>query len=197
MPMPRGNEIQSYLGASWRLMRGKPEALRQLDLSADGFWNSFYAFVVALPPLFVMWTSQATRIAPDGAAERFGIVLRLGLVELAIWVAQALLIAYVIYWIGARDRAIAFVVANNWGGALLAWGLLPLTLLVALVPATSGLGLLVMLVVQLVLSWRLNNAALGMGGAMATGAVASMVGITIIVGELLGALLAIPQPVPV
>ena len=55
--MPPGDDIQKYLYGAWQLLLGRREGMKLLDLSADGFWNSFYAIVLALPAMFVGWVS--------------------------------------------------------------------------------------------------------------------------------------------
>ena len=59
--MPSVEDIQQYLTGAWRMMMGKPDGLRLLDISADGFWNSFFAIVVALPALIVGWVGRRQR----------------------------------------------------------------------------------------------------------------------------------------
>ena len=39
------------------------DGLRLLDLSVDGFWNSFFAIVIALPPLAVSWVGAANDLS--------------------------------------------------------------------------------------------------------------------------------------
>lgn len=65
--MPSVEDIQRYLTGAWRMMLGKTDGLRLLDLSADGFWNSFFAIVVALPPLVVSWVGAANVMATASA----------------------------------------------------------------------------------------------------------------------------------
>lgn len=195
MPMPGGDEIQNALRASWRLMQGKPDAVRQLDLSADGFWNSFFAFVVAIPPLFVFWTGEAIEQAPAAFGERVGIILRLIVIEAASWAGPILLIAYGLYRFGRHDRVAAVVVANNWGGALLAWFILPVILITAILPTESGLGpvlMLLMLIAVLVLSWRLNNAVLNMGPVAPSLVLAASFGLSVAIDYALRTLFALP-----
>ena len=63
-------------------MLGKADGLRLLDLSADGFWNSFFAIVVAAPALIVGWVGIANEIGdPDAFAGRFGMLMRLATVD--------------------------------------------------------------------------------------------------------------------
>ena len=69
------------------MMNGRTEGLRMLDLSADGFWTSFFGIVIALPALFLGWVSVANDIVafdPEGAG-RLSLILRLALVDLAAW----------------------------------------------------------------------------------------------------------------
>ena len=61
--MLSGTEIQSGLTGAWRLMMGRADGLRLLDLTADGFWNSFFAIIVALPPMALGWVLLADHIA--------------------------------------------------------------------------------------------------------------------------------------
>ena len=68
--MPSAEEIITSLSGAWRMMIGRTEGLRMLDLSADGFWTSFFAIVVALPALFLGWVSVANDMVafdPEGA----------------------------------------------------------------------------------------------------------------------------------
>jgi hypothetical protein len=61
--MPSAENIQLYLTGAWRMMLGKADGLRLLDLSADGFWNSFFAIAIALPPLTVSWVGAANELS--------------------------------------------------------------------------------------------------------------------------------------
>lgn len=198
MPMPSSEEIQRSLGASWRLMQGKADAVRQLDLSADGFWNSFFGFVVAIPPLFVFWAREAKELAPGPFGERIGLVLQLAVIEVAAWIGPLLLVAWVLHRLGRTDRVAAFVVANNWGQAVIAWVILPAILLSGFGPRDSGfvaLMLFAVLVGTLVLSWRLNNAVLNMGGLAPTLVVTTSVASTLAIDYVLRGLFCISSVV--
>lgn len=195
---PSGDEIQSALSASWQLMQGDAQAARKLDISEDGFWNSFFAIVVALPALFAMWTDEAIDLAPGAAAFgiRAGLVARLAVIEVVAWVLPIMAVAYVLYRIGRRDRIAPFVIANNWGTALMVWIILPAVLIHSLMPGIADVVLLLLLflfIASLVLFWRLNNAVLGMGWATSTAAVAAMVFLSFMIDYGLRLLLAIPD----
>ena len=62
--MLSGAEIQNGLTGAWRLMIGNAEGLRLLDLTADGFWNSFFAIIVALPAMLLGWLPMPMILRP-------------------------------------------------------------------------------------------------------------------------------------
>ena len=195
--MPSTDEIQAALAATWRLMLGKAEAVGDLDLSADGFWNSFFAMAVALPALFVMWTNEANQLAPGAVnlSERLGLVLRLAIIEGVAWVLPVLAVAFALHKMGRSDRVVPFVVANNWGQALIVWIILPAIVLNSFVPSLADVVLWVLValfVASLVLFWRLNNAVLGMGAAVPTAAIAAMVVAPLVIDYVLRLALAMP-----
>jgi hypothetical protein len=172
--MPSGDEIQQYLTGAWRLLMGKPDGARLLDVSADGFWNSFFAVVVAFPALIVGWVGIANELGDLGGdfGSRVSIVLRLAVIDLLAWIVPLLALGLVARSAGFADRYVHFVVASNWASVLLVWLMLPLAILNLLVPGASDLNDAISLVVflaALVLTWRLTNAVLGKGAAVATG----------------------------
>ena len=179
--MPSAQDIQTYMTGAWRLMMGKPEAVRLFDLSADGFWNSFFAIVVAVPALTVGWASFAGDFAV-GASGRFGIVFLLGVIDLATWVLPLIVLALVAKPLGVGDRFVPYVVASNWGSALLVWLMLPATLVRLLAPGADELVALLSLaafLVTMALSWRLTNAVIDRGAGLATGVFTLMLALSI------------------
>lgn len=178
MTMPTGEEIQAYLAGAWRLMMGKPDGVRALDVSADGFWNSFYAIPVAVPALGVGWVSLALDLSDYGRGDRFSILLRLAVIDVVAWVLPLLVLGLVARPAGILDRYPHFVVASNWASALLAWLMLPVAILDILNRGPSELNDAVSLLVflaALVLTWRLTNAVLGKGAAVASAVFVGMV----------------------
>ena len=177
--MPPTEDIHRHLTGAWRMMTGNRDGLRLLDLSVDGFWNSFFAIVVALPVMVVGWVPLANdAFGPDSAlSQRLGYMLRLAVVDIGAWVLPIAGLAAVAGLVGIRDRFVAYVVASNWGGAIFTWIMLPASLLRLVLPdamdAVMSLSL-VLFIVTIVLSWRLTDAALDKGAATATGVVAGM-----------------------
>lgn len=184
--MPPAEDIQQYLTGAWRLMMGKPDGIRLLDISADGFWNSFFAIVISLPALVVGWVGVANELSqdPDVASGRFSIFLRLGLVDIGAWVLPLAALALVAKPAGIGGRFVHYVVATNWGSALIVWSMLPPALLRLFFPEasdTASLISLVLFVLSMVLSWRLTNAALGRGPSIASAVFAGMFAVSLAV----------------
>ena len=67
--MPSANEIQAGLTGAWRMMLGRSDGIGLLDLSADGFWNSFFAMIVALPPLLSSFRPESLQGAKETAPQ--------------------------------------------------------------------------------------------------------------------------------
>jgi hypothetical protein len=177
--MPSAENIQLYLTGAWRMMMGKADGLRLLDISADGFWNSFFAIVVALPALFVGWASVANELnqLPGIFGSKVSIVVRLAVIDIATWILPLVALAAVAARAGISDRFVHLVVASNWASALIVWIMLPPSLLNLFWPAAyeaSTLLSLLLFIASMVLSWRVTNVALGKGPAVASAVFAGM-----------------------
>lgn len=177
--MPSSDYIQQSLSGAARLMAGRKDGVRLLDISADGFWTSFFAIVVALPAMTVGWVTLANEIAfqGDGIGSRLSIVFRLAAIDMLAWIVPLGLLALVARFAGIANRFVQFVVASNWGGAIYVWVMLPPSLVQLFWPDAGesltavSLGLFFF---TLVLSWRLTNAVLDKGPAFATGVFSAM-----------------------
>ena len=184
--MPPAEDIQQFLTGVWRLMMGKPDGIRLLDISADGFWNSFFAIAVSLPVLVVGWVAVANDLSQDAdiVGGRFSIFLRLGLADIGAWLLPIGVLALVAKPAGIAGRFVHYVVATNWGSALILWFMLPPGLLRLFFPAagdTASMISLVLFLISLVLFWRLTNAALGRGPAIASAVFAGMFAVSLAV----------------
>lgn len=176
--MPSFAEIQQYFAGVWRMMMGRSEGLRLLDLSADGFWNSFFAILVAFPPLVVGWVTISNELAGGEVfASRFALFNRLMVTDIATWVIPFAILALVARPAGIADRFVHYVVASNWASALFSWITLPAMLIRLFIPAAAEFANLLTFIIfigTLVLSWRLTNAAIGKGPAIASAVFAAM-----------------------
>ncbi|ESX22090.1 MULTISPECIES: hypothetical protein [unclassified Mesorhizobium] len=192
------DETSSSLNGAWRLMLGKADGLRLLDLSADGFWNSFFAIVVAAPAMIVGWVGTANEIGdPNAFAGRLGMLIRLATVDLGSWLLPLVVLALVASRAGIGDRFVHYVVASNWASAITAWMLLPSALIRLFLPSgnpVAELVWLVLVVLSLVFSWRMTNAAIGKGAAVGSAVFAGMLVVSLAVLFGLVALLGITVP---
>ncbi len=108
--MPTIEQIQAYMAAAWRMMMGRTEGLRMLDLSADGFWNSFLAIPVALPPLVVGWVGVVNDFGAAGFGGRLSVLLRLAVIDVACWVVP--LAALAVLAVHVRSPIASFI--TSW-----------------------------------------------------------------------------------
>lgn len=168
--MLSADEIQTSLTGAWQLMMGKADGVRLLDLSADGFWNSFFALVVAAPALIVGWVGVANEIGdPHAFSGRLGVLIRVALVDVGTWTLPLVALALVGRYAGIASRFVPYVVASNWASALIAWMLLPSALIRLFLPSTDQFAALMTLfffLLSMVLTWRMTNAIIAKGAAV-------------------------------
>lgn len=192
------DDTYASLAGAWRLMFGKTDGLRLLDLTADGFWNSFFAIVVAAPALIVGWVELANEIGdPNAFAGRLGMLIRLATVDIGSWVLPLVALALVAPRAGIGGRFVHYVVASNWASAIVAWLMLPSALVRLFFASSSEISNLVSLVLfalSMVLTWRMTNASIGKGAAVGTAVFVGMFVASLLVLFGLQALLGIDIP---
>lgn len=184
--MPELAQIQQYLVGSWRMMTGKRDGIKLLDISADGFWNSFFAIAISLPALIAGWVTITHSLVPGPGhfADRLSVMLRLATVDIGVWVLPLVAFAAAARPAKLADRFAHYVISNNWGSALLAWMMLPPTLLRMVLPAFSDYATVIstcLFIVSMVLSWRLTDSALGKGAMIATAVFGAMLIVSLLV----------------
>ena len=163
--MPESRTVQDALSGAARLMFGKPDGLRRMDLTADGFWDSFLAIPLAAPPLLVGWIASAGDFLaqPGSQGSRLSVVAANAIVELAAWVLPLMLLGLAARRVAIADRFIAYVVSTNWASVIIAWYMLPVSLLRLFTPDSEDLiafSSLVAFIATMVFVWRLTNAAI-------------------------------------
>ncbi|WP_274630436.1 transporter [Arvimicrobium flavum] len=170
--MPDAAEIRRNLTGAWQLMMGRPDGMRLLDTSIEGFWDSFFAIAFAAPALAVGWIAGANdfqQMVVGGS--RVSTIVRLAFIDLAVWILPLVALALVVKRAGIADRFVPYVVSANWASVLLVWMMLPPSLLRLVAPEAGDLAstlAVLLFMVSLVLSWRQTNAALNKGPAVAT-----------------------------
>lgn len=183
--MPEAGSIQRALSGSLRLMMGRADGLKLLDLTADGFWDSFYAIVLSIPPLTATWVLNAAFTPGASLKQRAAIVALSAAISLLAWLAPLLVLGLAARKLTISAEFPALVIASNWSSVLLSWALaLPVLVTLAFpgqAEAASGL-LICLYLVALVLTWRMTNAVMGKGAGPAT----AVFCILIVTGEIVG-----------
>ncbi|MGN6766561.1 MAG: transporter [Rhizobiaceae bacterium] len=184
--MPTAEEIQQYLHGAWRMMLGKADGLKELDLSVDGFWNSFFAIVVALPALIVNWVTIADSygdLAVD-FNDRFAIFIRLAVIDFAAWLIPLAGLAAVAPTVRLAERYVHYVVASNWATAIVAWLMVPPAALLLILPDATDLAWFLSMVIFIasqIFVWRMTNVAIGKGATVASAVYAGMLVASIVI----------------
>jgi hypothetical protein len=184
--MPSAEEIHQYLHGAWRMMLGKADGLRELDLSVDGFWNSFFAVVVALPALIVNWVTIADGygdVATD-FDDRFAIFIRLAVIDLVAWLLPLAGLAAIVRRFNLADRYVHYVVASNWATAIVAWLMVPPAALLLILPDETDLAWSLstaIFIASQIFVWRLTNVAIGKGAATASAVYAGMFAASVVI----------------
>jgi hypothetical protein len=176
--MPSAEEIQQYLHGAWRMMLGKADGLRALDISVDGFWNSFFAIVVALPALIVNWVTIADSYdVAETFGDRIAIFIRLAVIDVAAWLLPLAGLAVIARRARLADRYVHYVVASNWATAIIAWLMLPPAVLLLFLPDQTDMAWFLSVAIFIasqIFVWRLTNVAIGRGATTASAVYAGM-----------------------
>jgi hypothetical protein len=118
------DEIARSLTAAFDLFLDRPGAMRNFDVSVDGFWRSFAAVILVVPSYAFAVLAERTMAAAidpaapvqDGASFFVQNVIGLGL----DWVALPVILALLARPLGIARNYPAFIVARNWGAVIAA-----------------------------------------------------------------------------
>ncbi|MGH6859036.1 MAG: hypothetical protein ACRECY_02195 [Phyllobacterium sp.] len=200
--VPDWSEIQQYLWGAWRMMTGHADGMDALDFSEDGFWKSFHAITISLPPLILSWiifANELIALRPE-TGNRLSIMGRVAFVDLASWIFPLVVLAFAARPLGIGKRFSPYVVASNWGTVIGAWFMVPATLLRLALPAwpslATGFGIAVYAAIM-VLTYRLTHVALRQSYAYSAGFFVVLVAGSLFLMILLQTLLGISLPEPV
>jgi hypothetical protein len=114
------------LKACWQLVCLDEDGYDQLDLSADGFWDSFKAiFLVA--PLYIYANSAGAQLTepPQAPPAIFAAISMLAL----LWVTWPWLMISISHLLGVERNYVRYVVAYNWTSVYIIAALVPVLLL--------------------------------------------------------------------
>ena len=155
------------------LALGRPrEGWSKLDVSADGFWNSFRAIPWCLPALLVTWLAHGQWLIAEGVrATPGGIVASLAVIEIVLWLLTIALFVALAGPLRLGDRLVPTVIAVNWASVPIAYArAVPasIALLVGMGPGIAFVTLVVEVLI-LVAYWRVLGASLLRGVPMVLG----------------------------
>lgn len=122
-------DIRQNLSAVWGIFRGRPEAIRGIDASYEGFWRSFGVIALVVPIYIPYVMSEYSLITGDGVVEE-DFSLNAYLVSrvfslLVDWVAFPLMMAAIAGPLGIAKRYAPYITAYNWSNLIV---VLPLAL---------------------------------------------------------------------
>lgn len=122
-------EIFGSLYGTWRLAHLDPQGMQWFNLSAEGFYNSFYAALMVLPVYLGALALEAFVSGQPGPSW----AVKLAFYPL-YWLTLPVVLAFALRALGLGRGYVAAVVASNWGGVLVNTAFLGLAVL-----ATAGL----------------------------------------------------------
>lgn len=198
--MPGLEEVEAYVHGIFLLARNRTEGFKWLDISADGFWRSFWSILYAVPALAVSWASYRSlflQAAGSGSTAGTGFVMRLALIDVTTWVAPLVLIGLAARPLNIQRNFGRYVIATNWLGTVTAYALALPSLLRMLFDGTSAfitVGSIAIFIAMVLLLYRITRLALDGDGMMAaTLTIATIVFSIVLTGILQQALgVAIP-----
>jgi len=105
-------EIQRSLEGAVRLMRLDATGIERFDLTADGFWRSFFAIALVVPMVIVIDIFSFDETIEGGSLAGS---IAWSLTRLIVaWAAAALALLGIAGLLDRRHRYAAFIIAWNW-----------------------------------------------------------------------------------
>ncbi|KAA0972345.1 hypothetical protein FPY71_04420 [Aureimonas fodinaquatilis] len=179
--VPSLPEIIRYFSGVVLLMAGRKEGLGRFNLTADGFWASFSAIIVALPPMALSWIVYEL-VEKSGPAGGVFAYAAHALADVVAWILPLLLGIMAAPSIGFGKKIGQMIITLNWAGALISWALVPLWLLMLLTGGSDRLSVLVLLIslATLFLTARVIVFSTGVDYLVATGITVLLVVISLL-----------------
>jgi len=172
MPFLDRNEIARSLTGAWRVLLDKPDASHFFDLSFDGFWRSFRAFLLMIPAYALAAAADYRNLAgaPGTDFSDATFVLAKAVASLVDWTAFPILLALVAEQLGISRRYTTFIIVRNWGSVLTSVPFVVIELfrlLGLLGEDVADVASLFFVLVQLYYSYLIASRTLGAGIGMA------------------------------
>ncbi len=173
--MPPRSEIEGSLYGAWRLVLRDPDSLNYFNISADGFWRSFFAAAIVAPLFFISSLLSLNLVADDAAAAApaFSFVA-LAFNFVVAWVGYVVLMFPVTRLLNLESRYAAYVIVWNWTAVLQVALLFAAALLRGSGLFSGGVGdaaLIAAVLTSLYIAYLVARAALGCDIPVAIGLV--------------------------
>lgn len=164
------NYFAQSLNAAWQLAKLNPRAMDYFDKSAEGFWKSFWAIILAAP-LFVVWVNFSYEKAVEqgyaGPIEANVVAFIVGLPLFA------LVMVLFTRFLKIDANYVPMVIAYNWLSVIIYYATMPIDLLmrVGIVPQNIGITLTFAIIfyLQIYVTWFMFKHSLKISGALAIG----------------------------
>lgn len=174
MTAPSPAQVQGYLTGIAEMARSEARGLSRLDLSAGGFWRSFWALAYSLPAYAFFWfTDRRNYLLEHPEAEAgAGYIAKIAVADLAGIVLSLGVVALLARPLNMADRFVQWVIAANWLSLPVSYVTalaVLLTVNLALPDGMTFLTMMILLVAVLVISYRVYKVALDDDGMLAVG----------------------------
>ena len=103
-------EIMTSLFGAWCLFKFDPSGMRYFNHTADGFWRSFSAALIALP-MFLVLSILHTTYAEAGRSTGIGLHL---LRYVLGWVVFPIVMVCLVQVLERRGQFASYIIAINW-----------------------------------------------------------------------------------
>ncbi len=188
-------EIFSALYGAGRLARFEADGMAFFDLSARGFWRSFYAAVIVAPFYGILLVIRFSAAADVNIG--WGRYFAVESISYVIsWVIFPVVMASFAKIIERQEKYQQFVIAYNWAAVLQNAVYIPLAMLAASGAISGGnadiMGVFALIII-LIYSWFVATTALELGAWAAIGIVALDLVLSIFIDALSGSMLVVPH----
>ena len=161
-------EVAQALYGAWRLARFDPSGLDQFGDTAEAFWRSFYAMLIAAPFYVILAALRLSELETTNGPIHIFLVEAIAYV--IGWFAFPFVMLYVADLLDRRERYYRYIAAYNWATVLLITLLLTIRVIVGGVQlsllSAVYLSILIALVV-LVYWWFIARVGLDINGRAA------------------------------
>ncbi len=110
--MPPKQEVYSSLYGAWRLIRLDAAGMGYFNVTADGFWRSFFAAVIIAPFYMALSIIEFRAHLPEGDHTA---LVALDMVNYVLgWMAIPIVMIFVTRFLDRRRHYARFIIAMNW-----------------------------------------------------------------------------------